>query len=152
MPAGRPKKYLNREDIEISIDAKDKSYLDDHRGKLSRGEYLIESMYALKGDTRIKEALTLVQELKKENYELKRQLLFEQSKNKPVKIETSPEILQSREKWWNEKSINIRESYNKRTEPNWDKMFITAQTYYKDTFWNDKSEIKQFVEQKLKTI
>jgi hypothetical protein len=85
---GRPPKYKRGRPTSVYTDETDLKYLDEHRGKLSRSEYLIEAMYALKGDTRIQVALTLVKAKDKEIYELKRQLLFEQSKNK----KQAPEI------------------------------------------------------------
>ncbi len=80
----RPKKYVRSRLLTICVDDKDVSYLDDHRGKVTRGDYLRESMYALKGEhsEELKTSTEKIKQLSAENHELKKQLLFEQSKNK----------------------------------------------------------------------
>lgn len=91
---GRPNKYIRGIVTSVYTDEIDISFLDDHRGKLSRSEYLIEAMYAMHGDQRIKAAFELVKEKDKEIYELKRELMFERTKNKRAR----PSIKQNEEK------------------------------------------------------
>ncbi len=82
----RPKKYKNHQAISISVDEKDIEFLDSHRGKLTRGDYLIESMYAIKQESsdHIKELTERYKQLSIENQELKKELMFLRSKHKPV--------------------------------------------------------------------
>ena len=78
----RPKKYLKSQQLTITIDDKDKQFLDDHRGKMTRGDYLIEGMYALKNETsnRLKDITEKYKQISQENHDLKRQLMFSQSR------------------------------------------------------------------------
>ena len=76
MPSGRPKKYQKGRILALSFDDKDISFLDDHRGRIPRGQYLIELMYACHDSERIYNLLSDIQELKRKNYELAREKMF----------------------------------------------------------------------------
>lgn len=84
----RAKKYPNAKLLTICLDEKDVSYLDDHRGKVTRGDYLIESMYSLKNEQSqvFKNTIENYKKLSSEVHELKKQLMFEQSRNKKQNI------------------------------------------------------------------
>ncbi len=148
---GRPPKYKRGRVTSVYADEIDLKYLDDHRGKLSRSEYLIEAMYALKGDTRIQEVLALLKLKDKEIYELREQLRFE--KFKKQKQEASGALVESSEileKWWKEYENKIEDAYRRHTEPSWKSIYITALDKFPGIPFNSPQAIKEFVEEKKK--
>lgn len=122
----RPKKYQKSRQLTITIDDKDISYLDDHRGKVTRGDYLIESMYALKTENseRFKEMTASVKQLSQENHELKKQVMFMESKYRTSKTLEEPNLSEDIEliKWYEDK--NIAEQISKMGRSiNWENLF-----------------------------
>lgn len=85
---GRKPKYSCPRTISGYADDKDILYCDDHKGeKIGRMEFLIECMYATKGNhEQIRKTSEEISKLKAENHELKKQLMFEQTKNKKYTI------------------------------------------------------------------
>lgn len=106
------KRYQKLRYLHICIDDKDLNFLDDHRGKVARGQYLVQCLYASRGDhQRISENLTTISQLQKENHELKRQLLFSQSKKSPSR-EIDSALEQKRIELYDK--INIQKEIDKQ--------------------------------------
>lgn len=107
----RPKRYKNYTLVTIGLDQKDIDFLDDHRGKVARGEYLREGMYSLKGETSetLKNLIEKTKQQSKNIEELKRQLLFERSRNnKPhhaIDIIDTSDIENKRTEYYNSHNI-----------------------------------------------
>lgn len=118
MPAGRPKKYTKSRTICIYLDDKDLNFLDDHRGKVTRGDYLTESMYALKDTVsqKIKESDEKMKQLSAENHELKRQLMFERSRHlqhKQIETKTETDNEMNKAEIFENALINLGKSYSR---------------------------------------
>jgi hypothetical protein len=148
---GRPQKYKRGRVTSVYTDEIDLKYLDEHRGKLSRSEYLIEAMYSLKGDTRIVEALSSVKEKDKEIYELKRQLLFERSKKSKASasISDSEAIESVRLAWFETKKEKLLRDYTN------DPSVIVWKTLYErypQLEFDNHHELKDWVESQLRQL
>lgn len=78
----RPKKYFKPRYLTICIDDKDMEYLDDRRGKMTRGDYFTEAMYALRPEQsdKLRESAEKIKAQAAEIHELKKQLLFERTR------------------------------------------------------------------------
>lgn len=122
----RPKKYIKARSILICVDDKDLSFLDDHRGKVTRGDYLIESMYNIKKEQsdRIKDITLKYQQISQENHELKKQLLFMKSKQKSSQNQEidKDKLIQ----FYNEK---LKENFNKNIVIDWKHLFEKNESY-----------------------
>ena len=141
----RPKKYLKSQQLTITIDDKDKQFLDDHRGKMTRGDYLIEGMYALKNEfsNRLKEMTEKNKQLSAENHELKKQLMFSQSK---TISRLEPNIIMVHdmelEKWYEEK--NMKEQItNMGRGINWKNVFDKNIVFFSARL-KDHKELEKF--------
>lgn len=141
----RPKKYLKSRQLTITVDDKDLSFMDDHRGRVTRGDYLIEGMYALKGEhsTHLKEMTEKYKQMSNENHELKRQLLFEQSRNKnhnvpDVNTYSDTELL----KWYDEKNMQQQISTHGRGI-NWQNLYDKNITFLSLKL-KDHKEVEKF--------
>ncbi len=151
---GRPQKYKRGRVTSVYTDEIDLKYLDEHRGKLSRSEYLVECMYSLKGDTRIVEALSSVKEKDKEIYELKRQLLFERSKKSKASASISEcvdsEAIESvRLAWFKTRKESLLRDYTK--DPSlivWKTLFDR----YPELEFKNPNELRSWVVSQLKQL
>ncbi len=109
----RPKKYIKARYLTICLDDKDVDFLDDHRGKVTRGDYLIHSMYALRPEQsdQLKEMKEKDQRNSQEIHELKKQILFLQSrlgKQESMPAQDDPQS----EEWFKKLEANFRDAWN----------------------------------------
>lgn len=141
----RPKKYLNAKWLTICLDDKDINYLDDHRGKVTRGDYLKESMYALKGEHSqdLKNSIDKIKLLSVENHELKRQLMFTQSKIRNAKT-AKPDVDIILNDWWEKYGDSIKEALTKRQEPNYDNLVRVSVLNYPDFPFTNPKDLRGF--------
>lgn len=147
----RPKKYNNSKQLTITLDDKDKEYLDDHRGKVTRGDYLIAGMYSLKNETSnyFKAMTEKYKILSQENQELKKQIMFIQSKNikssePEISVYSDSELL----RWYDEKEMQQQISNHGRGI-NWENLFDKNITFLSLKL-KDHKELEKFCIEKFK--
>lgn len=123
----RPKKYKQVRYMCVCLDEKDISFLDDHRGKITRGDYLVECMYSMKTEhpDRFKELIEQTQKLSSTVCELKQQIQQQVSKTETTINITSDDTITA---WYEEKQIqkHLEEGVN----INWQNLYEKSVTTF----------------------
>lgn len=151
----RPVKKEHRISQMMSCYQKDIDFFDDHKGNMTLSAYLIEAGYRYAGDTtRDEKRIQEIKELKQKIQELEKKVGFQEAiinrlSNKPVKgSQTS--LDDSLDTWWANNKEGIKSAYNRKFEPNWERLFCSAKNEYPGIQWNGPKEVKEFVLNKLR--
>lgn len=143
MPAGRPKQYSRLSIINVSLDGKDLDFLDDHRGDIPRGKFLIHCMYTSRNE---------VNNLETEFNKLKKRIEELEHENRNLKAikGTQTTLNNTCEAWWHDKEHSIKDALKRKFEPDWEKLYLVAIQDYPGISWNNSKEVKNFVTMKIK--
>lgn len=149
----RPKKYKAYRLLTIGLDQKDIEFLDDHRGKIPRGDYLREAMYTMKGENSetLKTNAEKIKLLSNEVHELKKQLMFEQTKLHKLKPRQEAPLSENKElqrlKWWNEKQIKQKIDEMGVGRVVWETLFAKSLDY-DPNLWTKAKECEDWTKKK----